>query len=187
VEIVQVYDVTEDSLNFVIRDVTPIRDTELQTNLTNARKLWETFGLDKYRYAITERCFCEPPTIAKWVNVEGYQVVGTENVDLPCPDDPTTQQYDGMTIDEIFDFVQFHINIQTTDLVAEFDATYGYPFEVSTLQSDVVPDEGKSLTINRFVPYSFLEDQVRQQREEWTRQDVQSYSYVRMFARWHSF
>lgn len=102
--------------------------------LDQNRAKWEAQNINHYRYTLVVTCFCIFAGAEVTYEVQNGQVVN--QTVQPHPDrqidtaeiEEFYQQYN--TIEKVFDFLEQASN-EADEVTVEYDATYGYPTEIS--------------------------------------------------------
>jgi hypothetical protein len=99
--------------------------------LEDQRAIWEAQGLDDYSYVLRRGCFCpEEYTLPVEITVVGDAVSSAVYAeDSALAGEPVVDDYETLTIDELFDFTAEAI-AEADRIEIEYDATAGYPSSV---------------------------------------------------------
>jgi hypothetical protein len=95
------------------------------SDLAAAREQWRSQNLHTYAFMLQRSCFC--------VNVDPLYVAVVNDTVVGVIDFETGEAADrslGMTIDELFAFVQAAIDRPAQKIRVEYDATKGFPREI---------------------------------------------------------
>lgn len=115
------------------------------------RALWESQGIEHYRFTLSRSCFClaRGPVVIEVRNGKVVSIVDAET---------GGSEVDGFAVSEIFGDVdtieELFGRIDAAEgaavLQVSYDATFGYPAEIYIDQSELMADEEIGYTVSDF-------------------------------------
>lgn len=98
------------------------------STLEDQRAIWDAQGLEDYSYVLRRSCYCpEEYTFPVEITVVGDTVSSAVYAEASAlAGEPVVEDYESMTIDELFDFTVGAID-EADKVEVEYDAAAGYP------------------------------------------------------------
>ena len=125
-------------------------DQVAQSNLDDAKALWQFAGINSYRYTVQWQCFCIMEYVAPMVvEVRDGQVVSVAFADAGQTGEIPSPERFG-TMDRIFGYVQDAIDQNAARITAEYDAGLGHPTNVFIDDNELTIDEEQGFAITLF-------------------------------------
>ena len=119
--------------------------------LRKAREKWEKSGSENYTFHFRWQCFCIQEYVSLVaLNVEGGKVVSGSYVEGGRGLE-SERLADYMPIDQLFDLIQEAIDRDAHSIRAEYDPELGFPVDVYIDYDEMMADEEKGFTIEKFV------------------------------------
>lgn len=126
-------------------------ETGAAAELRTAREKWEKAGFENYTFHFRWQCFCIQEYVSLVeLNVEGGKVVSGSYVEGGGDLGPD-RLADYMPVDQLFDLIQEAVDRDAHSVRAEYDPDYGYPVDVYIDYDEMIADEEKGFTIEKFV------------------------------------
>jgi hypothetical protein len=138
-------------------DSSEIFDPGDLARVTNAEALWKARSFPDYTYEIRVSCFC-PPEVTQWtrVTVRNGAVTAAEAVDPQSQFPVTTLQYwapiDSIFVDLIRTLTEKEAQWYLEEVIADFDATLGYPTNIEYRAKRNVADGGSVYSLRNVLP-----------------------------------
>jgi len=123
------------------------------STLEDQRAIWDSQGLDDYSYVLRRGCFCpEEYTSPVQITVIGDAVSSAVYAeDSALAGEPVVDDYETMTIDDLFDFTASAIT-EADKIEIEYDATYGYPSSIQIDYQLMAADDELSVSASDLLP-----------------------------------
>jgi hypothetical protein len=126
-------------------------ETGAAAELRKAREKWEKAGFENYVFQFRWQCFC----IREYVSLVELKVKAGNAVSGSYVEGggelESERLADYMPIDQLFDLIQEAIDRDAHSIRAEYDPELGFPVDVYIDYNEMMADEEKGFTIERFV------------------------------------
>ncbi|MBT3338299.1 MAG: hypothetical protein HN855_10235 [Anaerolineae bacterium] len=127
-----------------------VRDTETQKTLVENRVIWESQALENYQYTLGIFCNCpsafDEPVI---IEVENGTPVSIRNAN--SSEEMESKYFSGYdTLDGLFEVIQRAIEAGADEISVRYDASYGYPTNISIDHDKDGIDDEQGFTISNF-------------------------------------
>jgi hypothetical protein len=138
-------------------DSSEIFDPRDLARVTNAEALWKARSFPDYTYEIRVSCFC-PPEVTQWtrVTVRNGAVTAADAVDPQSQFPITTLQYwapiDSIFVDLLRTLTEKEAQWYLDEVIADFDATLGYPTNIEYRAKRNVADGGSVYSLRNVLP-----------------------------------
>lgn len=148
------------------------RRLEQQTDLDNARNVWDSYALDIYTYSYALDIYESESyfdTIPYFVQVRGERISVWDKQGEIVTSVPS--------ISDLFDIVQDALDRDVASLIVSYNSALGYPTRIDIDYSEEVMDEEVDYTIEDFVPLFNHRASYAHARAKWESQKIDSYKY----------
>jgi hypothetical protein len=114
-----------------------------QVELDTNRALWDSHGISDYDFILGIGCFCDPAlTRPGLVSVRMGSIVSVVDAETLEPRSPA----DFLTVDALFDRLQFSLGIVDLQIDAGFDGVLGFP-HLARFDDPLLGDDDQTYTI----------------------------------------
>ncbi len=120
-----------------------------QRDLSRARRLWSSQGIDDYEFVVRRDCYCALGGVVVRVVVQDHLVVSRE-IDLTGVAVPSSMAYLYPSIEGLFGVLQGAIDDRADEVTVRYDASFGFPTDLWIDYDRRMADEEEGYVLLRF-------------------------------------